>query len=188
MSGGIPHRCELIRLLAPPLHFLSLSGTHNDDVELEAAAAGDLATGGRVRLLLPGRPPAGAAHSVRSDEPPGDRGDRGDRGEPAGLPEFLLLGDAERHRTQHPHPVAQRQVLQVVHQTVPLHGCDTQEGSEVVLWLSLPPSAPPLSYSPSVSSPSVSMRWPLMLGRPEWENIWMEGRLCRRRRSFMVLL
>lgn len=130
MSGGIPHRCELIRLLDPPLHFLSLSDTHNDDVELEAAAAGDLATGGLVRLLLPGRPPAGAAHSVRSEEPPGDRSDRG---EPAGLPEFLLFGNAERHRPQHPHSVAQRQVLQVVHQTIPLHGCDTQEGTEVVL-------------------------------------------------------
>lgn len=62
----------LISDKALPLRFLyltfdlcSVCDTHNNDVELEAAAAGDPATGGRLRLLLPGRPPAGAADTVR---------------------------------------------------------------------------------------------------------------------------
>lgn len=36
------------------------------------------------------------------------------------MPDFFLLSDTQRHSSKHPHPVAHRQVLQVVHQTFPL--------------------------------------------------------------------
>lgn len=81
-----------------------------------------------MRLLLCGRPPADAVDTLRPTEQTWT-GRRDDSDGRAALPEFLLLGHAERHRPQHPHPVAHRQVLQVVHQTVPLGGCDAQEGT-----------------------------------------------------------
>lgn len=84
------------------------------------------------------------------------RRDRGD--ERAALPEFLLLRHAEWHCPQHPHPVAHRQVLQVVHQTLPLHGCDAQEGGDRVS----SPALPPASLFPPPPHPHPSP--PLTLG------------------------
>lgn len=79
--------------------------THDHDVELEPAAAVDLATGGRVRLLLSGCPPAESSETLRTKEQPRpSRSDDSD--ERTAQPEFLLLRYAERHRPQHPHPVA----------------------------------------------------------------------------------
>lgn len=139
--------------------------THNNNVKLEPTAAGDRATGGRVRLLLSGRPPAEATDTLRSKEQPRTScRDEGD--ERAALPELLLLRYAERHGPQHPHPVARGQVLQVVHQTVPLHGCDAQEGTAVVLWLFRPPPPPSPPLASSLPTHPRCRRCPSRCGGP----------------------
>lgn len=68
IAGQITH--VLWKHCSPDWRLWAECNTHNNDVELEPAAAWDLATGGRVGFFLPGCPPAKAVETFRTNEQP----------------------------------------------------------------------------------------------------------------------